>query len=87
MTGRVDEAVLDRARDAVDRSAWDEATSEGADWTEMEVHGAARIGALAEGDEIWVSANTAEGSGFDVSAPRSVSLKGGPVEVVAVRWR
>jgi class 3 adenylate cyclase len=66
-----------------------EATSEGADWTGMGVHVAARIGSLAEGEEILVSADTAEGSGFEVSAPRSVSLKGvaKPVEVVAVRWR
>jgi class 3 adenylate cyclase len=66
-----------------------EATSEGADWTGMGVHVAARIAALAEGEEILVSANTAEGSGLEVSAPRSVSLKGvaEPVEVVAVRWR
>jgi class 3 adenylate cyclase len=66
-----------------------EATAEGADWTGMGVHVAARIGALAEGEDILVSRGTAEDAGFDVSAPRPVALKGvaEPVEVVAVAWR
>ncbi len=66
-----------------------EASAEGGDWTGMGVHVAARIGALAEGEEILVSRDTAEGSVFEVSPPRSVSLKGvaEPVEVVAVEWR
>jgi class 3 adenylate cyclase len=61
-----------------------EATREGTNWSGMGVHAAARIGALADGDEILVSRETAEGAGFDVSEPRSVSLKGiaDPVDVV-----
>jgi class 3 adenylate cyclase len=68
-----------------------EATREGTDWSGVGVHAAARIGALAEGDEILVSRGTAEAAGyaFGVSGTRSVSLKGisEPVEVVAVEWR
>jgi class 3 adenylate cyclase len=65
------------------------ATPEGADWSGMGVHAAARIGALAEGEEILTSRETAEGTGFDVSQPRSVTLKGiaAPVEVVSIAWR
>ena len=68
-----------------------EATKEGTDWSGKGVHAAARIGALAEGDEILVSSATAEAAGGSVavSDPRTVSLKGlfEPVEVVAVQWR
>jgi class 3 adenylate cyclase len=66
-----------------------EATREGDDWSGVEVHAAARIGALAEADEILVSKETAEGAPFEVSEPRSVSLKGiaRPLEVVSVSWR
>jgi class 3 adenylate cyclase len=68
-----------------------EATKEGADWSGKGVHAAARIGAIAEGDEILVSSATAQAAGGSVavSDPRTVSLKGlfEPVEVVAVQWR
>jgi class 3 adenylate cyclase len=68
-----------------------EATKEGPDWSGKGVHAAARIGALAEGEEILASWETAEaaGSSFPLSDPRTVSLKGifEPVKVVAVEWR
>jgi class 3 adenylate cyclase len=68
-----------------------EATREDGDWSGVGVHAAARIGALAEGEEILVSRKTAESAGeaFGVSGGRTVSLKGisEPVDVVAVEWR
>ena len=68
-----------------------DATEEGSDWSGVGVHAAARIGALAEAEEIVVSAETAEaaGSAYRFSAPRSVSLKGisEPLAVVTVEWR
>jgi class 3 adenylate cyclase len=72
-----------------------EADTDGSTWTGMGVHETARIGALAEGDEILVSRETAaaadEGhpSRLALSEPRSVTLKGltGPVEVVSIGWR
>jgi class 3 adenylate cyclase len=68
-----------------------EASREGTDWTGVGVHAAARVGALAEGDEILISKETTEAVKdlFRVSEARSVSLKGisEPVEVVAVEWR
>jgi class 3 adenylate cyclase len=67
------------------------ATTEGGDWSGVGVHAAARIGALAEGEEIVLSRVTAEaaGAGLRFSAPRSAALKGiaEPVEVVSVEWR
>jgi class 3 adenylate cyclase len=53
------------------------------------VNAAARVGALANGDEILASAETASLAGTrPVSAPRSVTLKGfaNPVDVVSVQW-
>jgi class 3 adenylate cyclase len=68
-----------------------EATKEGTNWSGVGVHAAARIGALADGEEILVSRETAQaaGSSFGLSQPRTVSLKGitAGVEVVAVHWR
>jgi class 3 adenylate cyclase len=68
-----------------------EATREGDDWSGVEVHAAARIGALAEGDEILLSHETASDAAgvFDVSDPRPVSVKGIalPLDVVSVEWR
>ncbi len=68
-----------------------EATREGTDWSGKGVHVAARIGALAQGDEILVSSDTVKiaGGTVAVSDPRTVSLKGifEPVEIVAVQWR
>jgi class 3 adenylate cyclase len=55
------------------------------------VHEAARIAALAGGDEILACAEMLEAAGprFQASEPRSVELKGmaRPVEVRAVEWR
>ena len=68
-----------------------EATKEGGDWSGKGVHAAARIGALAEGEEILVSSEIAEAAGESlvISEPRTVSLKGifEPLEVVAIEWR
>jgi class 3 adenylate cyclase len=67
------------------------ATREGADWSGLGVHAAARIGALAEAEEILLSTETAEvaGPAHRFSEPRSVTLKGlsEPIAVVAVDWR
>jgi class 3 adenylate cyclase len=67
------------------------ATREGTDWSGVGVHAAARIGALAEGDEILASRETAEAAGNEhaLTGPRTVTLKGivEPVEVVAIAWR
>lgn len=55
------------------------------------MHAAARIGALAEGDEIVASRTTTTSAGLPhpVSEPRSVTLRGisEPIEVVTVDWR
>jgi class 3 adenylate cyclase len=68
-----------------------EATREGADWSGVGVHAAARIGALAEAEEILLSTETAEvaGAAYRFSEPRSVTLKGlsEPIALVAVEWR
>lgn len=68
-----------------------EATREGADWSGVGVHAAARVGALAEAEEILLSKETAEvaGPAHRFSEPRSVALKGlpEPITVVAVEWR
>jgi class 3 adenylate cyclase len=67
-----------------------EATSEGGDWSGIGVHAAARIGALAEAEEILVSRDMLvdDETEFVTSAPRSVALKGisEPVEIVSVVW-
>jgi class 3 adenylate cyclase len=68
-----------------------EATRDGSDWRGVGVHAAARVGALADRQEILASRETAAsaGTGYPVSEPRSVSLKGisQPLEVVAIDWR
>ena len=68
-----------------------EATRDGADWAGVGVHAAARIGALAGGEEVLASRATAEaaGQGRTLSEPRTESLKGiaEPVEVVSIDWR
>jgi class 3 adenylate cyclase len=53
------------------------------------VHEAARIAAVATGGEVLVSRETAEGTGFRMSEPRSVELKGlsEPMDVVSVAWK
>jgi class 3 adenylate cyclase len=68
-----------------------EATRDKLDWSGVWVHVAARIGALADAEEILVSSDTLRGEdfAFTTSPPRSVSLKGipEPVDVVSVVWR
>ncbi len=68
-----------------------EATKDGSDWSGVGVHAAARIGALAQGEEILVSRETSEAAGdrYRLSEPRTVSLKGisESLEVAAVEWR
>jgi class 3 adenylate cyclase len=55
------------------------------------VHAAARISALADGDEILASTKTVDNTSlrFPVSAARRVALNGiaEPVDVVAIEWR
>jgi class 3 adenylate cyclase len=67
-----------------------EATREGPDWSGVGVHAAARIGTLADSDEILLSRESAEaaGSAYTFSKPRRVTLKGlsEPLDVVAVEW-
>jgi class 3 adenylate cyclase len=67
-----------------------EATQSDGRYSGKGVHEAARVGALAGGGEIVVSASTLEGlEGFPASAPQAVELKGisEPVEVVTLEWR
>ena len=68
-----------------------EVTRRGSDYGGRGVHQAARIGALAEAEEIVAGLETVDAAGPDISAsePRSVLLKGisEPVSVVAINWR
>jgi class 3 adenylate cyclase len=68
-----------------------EATPEGSDYRGRGVAEAARIGALARGDEVLVSVETiVEAPGrAEVLERRTVSLKGisRPFEVASLRWR
>jgi class 3 adenylate cyclase len=68
----------------------DEATYVGDDYRGKGVHTAARIGALAKGEEILVSRSSLDGlSEVQLGEPRREQLKGlaEPVEVVPVDWR
>lgn len=65
------------------------ATREGQDYRGKGVNAAARVGALADGDEILATAQTAAlAPTHPVTGLRSVALKGfaDPVEVVSIRW-
>lgn len=67
-----------------------EATRRGGDYVGREVNKAARIGALANGEEILASVETLDPAGrFATSEPRQVRLRGlaAPVEVASVDWR
>jgi len=68
-----------------------EATVIADDYAGLGVHEAARVGALAEGDEILVTASTLTGAAipFELGDEREVSLKGlaQPVRVATVDWR
>jgi class 3 adenylate cyclase len=68
-----------------------QADTDGSSWTGIGVHAAARIGALAEADEIVASRTTATGAGlgYPLTEPRTVTLKGirEPMEVVSIGWQ
>jgi class 3 adenylate cyclase len=67
-----------------------EATVVGEAYAGLGVHTAARVGAIAGGDEIVATASTAElVGGLDALDPRAVELKGiaEPVLVVTIAWR
>ena len=67
-----------------------EATLAGGDYLGAGVHAAARIGALAEGDEVLASIDTVDGiDGITIGAGREVTLKGiaKPVQLVSIDWR
>jgi class 3 adenylate cyclase len=68
-----------------------EATVVADDYAGIGVHEAARVGALADGDEIVVTRETLDGEPipFAVTNERSVSLKGlaRPVTVASIDWR
>jgi class 3 adenylate cyclase len=64
------------------------ATQVGKNFSGKGVHEAARIAALADGDQIVASMTTAADGRFPVSDPREVVLRGTsePVEIVTVDW-
>ena len=64
------------------------ATQVGRNFSGKGVHEAARIAALANGDEILSSRATAADGRFPISEPRTVTLRGTsePVEIVTVDW-
>jgi class 3 adenylate cyclase len=68
-----------------------EATRKGADYEGGQVHLAARIGAIAESDEILLSRTSCTESvrRHEISEPRLVHLKGiaEPVDIVSLSWR
>ena len=65
------------------------ATQVGKNFSGKGVHEAARIAALADGDQILSSVATATGSRFPVGEQREVTLRGTsePMEIVTVEWR
>jgi class 3 adenylate cyclase len=65
------------------------ATQVGRNFSGKGVHEAARIAAMASGDEILSSRSTAADGRFSISEPRTVTLRGTsePVEIVTVEWR
>lgn len=69
-----------------------EATAEGSDFRGQGVHAAARVGSVADADEIVISAAALDAAGslaFPVSMPTTVELKGirEPMPVHRVDWR
>ena len=65
------------------------ATQVGRNFRGKGVHEAARIAAEAAAGEILASSDTAAGTRFALSEPRSVALKGisEPIDLVTVDWR
>ena len=67
-----------------------EATRAGSNYTGLDVHAAARVGAVAGAGEIVASAASVDGlEGLELTDRRSVTLKGiaEPVEIVSIGWR
>ncbi len=64
------------------------ATQVGRDFSGKGVHEAARIAALADGDQIVASRATAADGRYPTSEPRTVTLRGTsePIEIVTVDW-
>jgi class 3 adenylate cyclase len=64
------------------------ATQVGKNFSGKGVHEAARIAALADGNEIMASRTTAADARFPLSEPRTVTLRGttDPIEIVAIDW-
>src|SRR5207249_11360422 len=64
------------------------ATQAGENFSGKGVHEAARIAALADGDQIMSSKATAADGRFPISEPQVVTLRGTsePVEIVTVDW-
>ena len=64
------------------------ATQVGKNFSGKGVHEAARIAALADGNEILASRSTATDSRYQLSEPRTVTLRGTaePIEIVTVKW-
>jgi adenylate cyclase len=64
------------------------ATQIGSNFAGRGVHEAARIAALASGGEIVASRDTAAGTRFPASEPRTVTLRGldEPIEIVTIDW-
>ena len=64
------------------------ATQVGRDFSGKGVHEAARIAALADGDQIVASRVTAADGRYPISEPRIVTLRGTsePIEIVTVDW-
>ena len=69
-----------------------EATLEGGDYSGHGVHAAARVGAVADREEVVVSGDLLDATGplpYPVSEPRSMTLKGisQPVNIHTIDWR
>ena len=69
-----------------------EATRQGPDFAGQGVHAAARVGGLAEREEILASVATVEAAGavpFPLGEPRTVELKGiaDPIDIQSIDWR
>jgi class 3 adenylate cyclase len=64
------------------------ATQVGKNFSGKGVHEAARIAALANGNEIMASRTTAADARFPLSQPRTVTLRGttDPIEIVTIDW-
>ncbi len=92
--------LVERGREAAARGSWREAydlrigvhTAEairvGRGYRGKGVHAAARIAAVAAGNEVVATRDEAEAAGLRYTNPRTLELKGlsAPVEVVTIDW-